>query len=346
MLSTPRPSFAIEAAKSMGCGNLSIDRSRYLYSTLPEPAVATVPMKGITWVMKARAIPERNVSPEGIANSRMQTRLRSCFRSTRLISLNASERSGTLRIPKAMEILSIEPVATPSVGSAKSPSMVMLRTVLRFWASPLTSRTAPPNLETLPTPIRNISELGSTPSTDCVGRSESSSCNSLAARMLTSAVPVAKSRMRSWLSSRMQSLINLLRQYVSNPRDIQKLVASYTEAMLSNIFPEPMLSVATPKSSAGCSASLLATGGLCGSSLVTTGSSSKTARIRASGIMTHAKTYIQHQPPRAIAQPVRTRAFCQQPSSLSPPRSLAATRQTWRCEKGPLKTGAGLSRKP
>mmetsp|Transcript_11789 Transcript_11789/g.31138 ORF Transcript_11789/g.31138 Transcript_11789/m.31138 type:complete len:230 (-) Transcript_11789:280-969(-) len=229
MLRTSRPSRAISAAKSRGWGNLRIDFSKYSYSVLPEFIVATLPMKGTTWVMNFLAVAERKVSPDGRENSRMQTRLELFFRSTRFISRKASERSGTLRMPNDIEILSTESLATPALGSARVPASSMPCTDVRSCASPLTRRTAgfrPPEL-TLETPRRSISELGSTPRTESAGGAPPLSlASSVPARMLTSAVPVARSSTRSPFSRRMQSLISVLRQYWSSPRDIHLFVES------------------------------------------------------------------------------------------------------------------------
>mmetsp|Transcript_102555 Transcript_102555/g.265203 ORF Transcript_102555/g.265203 Transcript_102555/m.265203 type:complete len:230 (-) Transcript_102555:338-1027(-) len=229
MLLTVRPSRAISAAKSLGCGNFRIERSRYSYSVLPEFIVATLPMKGITWVMNFFATAERKVSPEGRENSRMQTRLERLFCSTRFISRKASERSGTLRMPNAIEILSMESLATPALGSESVPSALIPRTDVRSCASPLTRRTPPvrPWPSTLDTPRRSISLLGSTPRTESAGRAPSLSLESVVpASRLTSAVPVARSSTRSPFCSVMHSWIIVLRQYWSNPSDIHLFVES------------------------------------------------------------------------------------------------------------------------
>mmetsp|Transcript_48392 Transcript_48392/g.142828 ORF Transcript_48392/g.142828 Transcript_48392/m.142828 type:complete len:231 (-) Transcript_48392:266-958(-) len=230
MLWTLRPSRAISAAKVCGCGNLRIDFSKYSYSVPPEFIVATLPMKGTTWVMNFLAVAERKVSPDGRENSRMQTRLELFFRSTRFISRKASERSGTLRIPNDMEILSMESLSTPALGSARVPVVSMPCTDVRSCASPLTRRTPgfkPPEM-TLETPRRSISGLGSRPRTESADRASSplSFASTVPARMLTSAVPVARSRTRSPFSKRMQSWISVFRQYWSSPRDIHLFVAS------------------------------------------------------------------------------------------------------------------------
>mmetsp|Transcript_42407 Transcript_42407/g.95711 ORF Transcript_42407/g.95711 Transcript_42407/m.95711 type:complete len:230 (+) Transcript_42407:216-905(+) len=229
MLRTGRPSRAMLAAKSTGWGNSRIERSRYWYSSPPEPRVATLPMAGTTCVMKAFATRERNVEPSGKENSRMQTRLEARPRKALLISRKARARSGTLRMPKDIEILSMEPDATPALGAAKVPSLSMPRTSVRFCASPFTRRMTPlkPRSSTLATPRRSISELGSTPSTESARSVPSpSSLRRLAARSPTSAVPVAKSSTRSPRSRRMHSLIRVLRQNWSRPRDIHLLVES------------------------------------------------------------------------------------------------------------------------
>mmetsp|Transcript_5020 Transcript_5020/g.10115 ORF Transcript_5020/g.10115 Transcript_5020/m.10115 type:complete len:221 (-) Transcript_5020:80-742(-) len=217
-------------AKSIGCGNLRMDFSKYSYSSPPEPMVATLPMAGTMWVMKVRAILESVVLPSGIANSKMQTRLDGLLRKTLRISRSARERSGTFRIPNAIEILSMDPEATPAVGDARVPSASMPRTTVRFWASPFTSRTTPsrPCNSTLDTPRRNISELGSTPNTESAAAlAPALSCFSFVpARMLTSAVPVARSNTRSSRSNRMHSWIKVWRQNWSKPSDIHLLVES------------------------------------------------------------------------------------------------------------------------
>mmetsp|Transcript_34082 Transcript_34082/g.98078 ORF Transcript_34082/g.98078 Transcript_34082/m.98078 type:complete len:218 (+) Transcript_34082:258-911(+) len=216
MLRTGRPSSAMDFAKSMGWGNLRMDFSRYSYSSPPEPMVAILPMAGTTRVMKVRAMRESRVLPSGSANSRMQTRLDRLLRRTLRISRSARARSGTFRIPKDMDILSMDPEATPAVGDARVPSASMPRTVVRFWASPFTSRTTPsrPCISTLATPRRSISELGSRPNTESAGVAAPSLSwrKRLPARMLTSAVPVARSRTLSLRSRRMHSWIRVSRQ--------------------------------------------------------------------------------------------------------------------------------------
>mmetsp|Transcript_3618 Transcript_3618/g.9888 ORF Transcript_3618/g.9888 Transcript_3618/m.9888 type:complete len:232 (-) Transcript_3618:412-1107(-) len=231
MLRTGRPSSAIDLAKSKGCGNLRIDFSRYSYSSLPEPRVATLPINGTTFVMKPRATRESRLLPSGNASSRMQTRLEGLFRRTLRISRSARARSGTLRIPKAIEILSMDPDATPALGAARVPCASMPRTLLRSWASPFTSLTTPsrPWCSAFTTPRRSISELGSTPSTPPAPAAPSpapSRRSAPPASRLTSAVPVARSRTLSPRSRRMQSWTRVLRQYWSRPRDIHLLVES------------------------------------------------------------------------------------------------------------------------
>mmetsp|Transcript_63323 Transcript_63323/g.200026 ORF Transcript_63323/g.200026 Transcript_63323/m.200026 type:complete len:231 (-) Transcript_63323:446-1138(-) len=230
MRCTGRPSWAMERAKSLGCGNLRMDFSKYSYSTLPEPSVATLPIAGTTRVTKVRARRERRLLPSGSENSRMHTRLDGRLRRTLRISRKAFARSGTFRMPKAMEILSMDAAATPAVGDARVPCASMPRTRVRFWASPFTSRTTPfsPCVSTLATPRRSISELGSMPSTASAAASASplSCCRRAPARMLTSAVPVARSITRSSRSRRMQSWIKVVRQNWSRPRDIHLFVES------------------------------------------------------------------------------------------------------------------------
>mmetsp|Transcript_121873 Transcript_121873/g.379356 ORF Transcript_121873/g.379356 Transcript_121873/m.379356 type:complete len:231 (-) Transcript_121873:475-1167(-) len=230
MLRTGKPSCAMDRAKSIGWGNLRMDFSKYSYSSPPEPMVATLPIAGTTWVMKLRAKEESKLLPSGRANSKMQTRLDDLLRKTLRISRSARVLSGTFRIPKAMDILSMDPVATPAVGDARAPCESMPRTRVKFWASPFTSRTTParPSSSTLATPRRSISELGSTPNTASAASlaPPPSCCKRVPARMLTSAVPVARSNTRSSRSNRMQSWIKVLRQNWSRPKDIHLLVES------------------------------------------------------------------------------------------------------------------------
>mmetsp|Transcript_18679 Transcript_18679/g.52162 ORF Transcript_18679/g.52162 Transcript_18679/m.52162 type:complete len:230 (+) Transcript_18679:118-807(+) len=229
MLVARRPSRVIWAAKSRGFGNLRIERSKYSYSLLPEFIVAILPMKGTTLVMKVLATLDRNFSPSGRENSRMQTRLVSCLRSTLFISRKALALSGTLRMPNDIDILSIDPAATPSMGSVSTPAASMPRTLVRSWASPLTSLTMPsrPLPSTLATPRLSISPLGSNPIT--TGPAEVSAPRSRSrppTSRETSAVPVAKSSTRSPFSNFKHSWTSVFRQNWSRPKDIHLLVES------------------------------------------------------------------------------------------------------------------------
>mmetsp|Transcript_53695 Transcript_53695/g.120220 ORF Transcript_53695/g.120220 Transcript_53695/m.120220 type:complete len:202 (-) Transcript_53695:356-961(-) len=193
MVSTGRPARPSSAAKSRGFGKRRIERSKYSYSSPPEPMVAIQPIIGTTCVMNPRATFDSGVSPLGNESSRMQTRLVSFLRRTRRISPKAFPRFGTLRMPKDILILSTEPSAAPALGAATVPAASMPCTEERSCASPLTRRTTPvrPVLSTFATPLRSISLLGSTPITASLAAPSFLSC--CPTRIPTSAVPVAKS---------------------------------------------------------------------------------------------------------------------------------------------------------
>mmetsp|Transcript_130443 Transcript_130443/g.354013 ORF Transcript_130443/g.354013 Transcript_130443/m.354013 type:complete len:232 (-) Transcript_130443:334-1029(-) len=231
MLCTRSPSRPISAANSRGCGKSRMERSRYSYSSLPEPWVASQPMKGTTWVMNPLAMRDSKLCPEGSENSSMQTRLDSLLRKARRISRSAFARSGTFRIPNDMEILSMLPVATPSLGFESRPCASIAWIVDKFCASPFTRCTMPvmTRSSTFSTPRRSISVLGSTPST---APAETPPLRSLswarraATSSETSAVPVARSSTRSSLLRLMHSWTKVCRQCWSRPSDIHLFVLS------------------------------------------------------------------------------------------------------------------------
>mmetsp|Transcript_108167 Transcript_108167/g.304679 ORF Transcript_108167/g.304679 Transcript_108167/m.304679 type:complete len:239 (+) Transcript_108167:118-834(+) len=238
MFWTGRPFRVICAAKSCGAGNSTMDCSRYRYSAPPRPNVAIFPMSGTTCWIKTCATFESDEEPSGRENSRMHTRLLAALRNTRPISRNAKSRSGTFRMPKDMVTLSTLALSMPRNAPSTGGSVITDSTVDKFCASPwwrwMTS--SRPTSRTFCTPRRNISLLGSTPTTaveaaaplptEATVPATPSSFSLAPTKRATSAVPVARSNTLSPGNKSKHSLMRVCRQNWSRPNDIHRFPRS------------------------------------------------------------------------------------------------------------------------